>query len=94
MSHSSTSATQVVTKHVHDGELAQLANYEPPENHQAQQQAERHRADSQNFRANDHQGAKEPHANHGQHVHQDSEPNADMTLLQTLQAALAAAPPG
>lgn len=83
------------TTHVHHdlaAELAQLANYQPPENHATQQQNEHHQHNLQAYGTNGVHGSNEHHENHEHHNHQDS--TADMTLLQTLQAALAAAPSG
>lgn len=95
MRHTSMSTTPTTSNHGHGGELAELANYQPPETHFTQQQAEHHQQNIQTYginggdqRSNDH------HETHENHINHDPEPNADMTLLQTLQAALAAAPSG
>jgi hypothetical protein len=76
-------------------------NYQPPEaqfdhqqQQQQQQQYEHHGQNSHTRGINGHHQSNEHHENHEQLVHHDSEPNADLTLLQTLQAALAAAPSG
>lgn len=92
--HSTASTTPTITNHNHGGKLAQLINYQSPDNHFAQQQAEHHQPNSQAYGANGDQRSNEHHTTHEQHIHHDPEPNADMTLLQTLQAALAAAPLG
>lgn len=92
--HSSAATAPTATNQDHGGELAQLASFQSPENHDAQQQVGHHRPGSQSYGANEDQGSREHHTNHEQHVHHEPEPNSDMTLLQTLQAALAAAPPG
>ncbi|KAH8906615.1 hypothetical protein BR93DRAFT_625778 [Coniochaeta sp. PMI_546] len=88
------STTPTTTNHDHGGELAQLANYQPPENHFTQQQTAHNQQNVQTYGTNGDQQSNEHHENHAHHNHHDSEPNADMTLLQTLQAALAAAPSG
>ncbi|OIW27930.1 hypothetical protein CONLIGDRAFT_454628 [Coniochaeta ligniaria NRRL 30616] len=92
--HTPISTTSTTTNHAHGGELAQLANYHSPENHFTQQQTEHHHQNAQTYGANGDQRSNEHHENHEHHIHHDPEPNADMTLLQTLQAALAAAPSG
>ncbi|KAB5585953.1 telomere repeat binding factor-domain-containing protein [Coniochaeta sp. 2T2.1] len=86
--------TPVAANHDPVGDLAQLANYQAPQQHTPQQQHYRQN-NQQSYQTNANRSSNEHHENHDQHIiHHDPEPNADMTLLQTLQAALAAAPSG
>ncbi|KAB5582614.1 telomere repeat binding factor-domain-containing protein [Coniochaeta sp. 2T2.1] len=87
--------TPVAANHDHVGDLAQLANYQAPEQHTPQQRHYQQPNNQQSYQTNGNRSSNEHHENHDQHIiHHDPEPNADMTLLQTLQAALAAAPSG
>jgi len=86
--------TTTTADHDIGAELAQLANYQAPENHLAQQQPQHHQQNLEVYGTNGDQGHNQHHDKHEHHIHHDHEPSADMTLLQTLQAALAAAPSG
>ena len=94
LTYPSISTMQPTANHHHSGELAQLANYQPPQNHSPQQQPEHHQQDSLVSGTNGQQQPHDPHETHEHRLNHDSEPNSDMTLMQTLQAALAAAPSG